>query len=185
MPINGASIGVSIAARLTGLRVDPYQGSNFVVEIEGIVAGGFTDCTGLEVEVEIEEYREGGQNDFVHRFAGRTTHPRLVLKHGMSPLDGLWGWHQDVAAGNVQRRNGTIYLLNKEQFPVLWWNIRDAFPVKWTGPTLGAASATVAFESVELVHRGLSRAQQTTADSAVSVAVSQLAAAATPNGGFF
>jgi phage tail-like protein len=185
MPTNGASIGVSIAARLTGLRVDPYQASSFVVEIEGILAGGFTDCSGLEVEVETEEYREGGQNEFVHHLAGRARHPRLVLKHGLSPMDGLWGWHQDVVAGDVRRRNATIYLLNNEQFPVRWWIVRGAIPVKWTGPSLNAASSAVAFESVELVHQGLSRAVQTTAENAVPFAIDQLVAAANPGGGFF
>ena len=185
MPPTGANIGVSIAAQLSGLRVDPYQASSFVVEIEGILAGGFTDCTGLEVEVETEEYSEGGQNEFVHRLAGRAKHPRLVLKHGVSPMDGLWGWHQDVVAGDVQRRNATIYLLNNAQFPVLWWIVRGAIPVKWTGPSLNAASSAVAFESVDLVHQGLSRAVQTTADTAVSFAISQLATAAHPGGGFF
>lgn len=184
-PSINANIGVSIAARLTGLRVEPYQATNFVVEIEGILAGGFTECSGLEVEVDVHEYEEGGQNEFVHRFAGRAKHPRFVLKHGLSPFDGLWGWHQDVVRGNVQRHNGTIYLLNKQAIPLRWWNFTDALPVKWSGPSLSAASAAVAFESVELVHRGLSRAQQATAETAVSVAVTQLAAAAIPNGGFF
>jgi phage tail-like protein len=135
--------------------------------------------------VDVEKYEEGGQNAFVHHFAGRTKHPRLVLQHGLSPLDGLWGWHQDVVAGNVQRRNGTIYLLNKQQFPLLWWNVLDALPVKWTGPHLNAMPAAVAFESIELVHRGISRALQTTAESAVPFAISQFVAAATPGGGFF
>ena len=185
MPGIGANIGVSIAARITGLRLDPYQASNFVIEIEGLLVGGFSECSGLEVEVEVEEYREGGQNDFVHRFAGRTKHPLLVLKHGMSPIDGLWGWHQDVSAGAIERRNGTIYLLNKEQLPLMQWNFRDAFPVKWTGPVLNAASSAVAFESVELAHHGLTRGRQVTAESAVAFATDELAKAATLSGGFF
>src|SRR5262245_34658621 len=119
MPSTIANIGLSIAAQLAGLRVDPYQAASLVVEIESLQAGGFSDCTGLEVEVETEEYREGGQNEFVHHLAGRARNPRLVLKHGLSPLDGLWGWHQDVVAGNVLRRNATIYLLNNMQFPVI------------------------------------------------------------------
>ena len=57
MPGIGANIGVSIAARITGLRLDPYQASNFVIEIEGLLVGGFSECSGLEVEVEVEEYR--------------------------------------------------------------------------------------------------------------------------------
>jgi phage tail-like protein len=184
MPATGANIGVSSAAGL-GLRVDPYQASNFVVEIEGLLAGGFSDCTGLEVQLETQEYREGGQNDFVHRFVGATRHPMLVLKHGISPIDGLWGWHQDVAAGHIERRNGTIYLLNQAQVPVLWWKFLEALPVKWTGPQLKADAATVAFESVELAHRGLVRARPTTAETAVPIATSDLAKAATLIGGFF
>lgn len=184
MPLIGASIGVSIAAGLSGLRVDPYQSSNFIIEIEDLLVGGFSDCSGLEIEVETEEYKEGGQNEFVHRFAGRTRHPPLVLKHGVSPLDGLWGWHQEVVSGEIRRRNGTIYLLNSEQIPVLWWHFREALPLKWTGPTLSASSAAVAFESVELTHRGLTRARDTTAQTAVQIATSDLARAALSRGFF-
>ena len=185
MPTIGANIGLSIATGLAGLRVDPYQSCNFIVEIEGLLVGGFTDCTGLQIEVEAHEYREGGQNDFVHRFAGATRHPLLVLKHGLSPIDGLWGWHQDVAAGDIRRRNGTIYLLNKTQTPVLWWHFREALPLKWSGPDLRADTAAVAFESIELAHRGLTRSRAVTADTAVAAAATDLAAAANLVGGFF
>lgn len=185
MPTTGATIGVSIAAGLPGLRVDPYSSNNFIIEVEGLLVGGFSECTGLQVEVETEEYREGGQNDFVHRFAGATRHPPLVLRHGLSPLDGLWGWHQDVAAGSIRRRNGTIYLLNQAQAPVLWWHFHEAMPIKWSGPDLRADTAAVAFESVELAHRGLTRARAATADSAVSIATAGLADVARLAGGFF
>jgi phage tail-like protein len=185
MPAIGANIGVSIAAGLQGLRVDPYHSANFVVEIEGLIAGGFAECTGLQIEVETHEYREGGQNDFVHRFAGATRHPSLVLRHGLSPIDGVWGWLQDVAAGDIRRRNGTIYLLNQQQAPVLWWNFREALPVKWTGPDLRADAAMVAFESLELAHRGLTRPRLATADTAVAAATVDLAQAMNLTGGFF
>jgi phage tail-like protein len=185
MPTIGTNIGLSIATGLPGLRVDPYQSFNFVVEIEGLLAGGFSSVTGLAIEVESYEYREGGQNEFVHRFAGPTRHPPLMLKHGLSPIDGLWGWHQDVVAGDITRRNGTIYLLNQAQVPVLWWHFREALPLKWNGPELQAENATVAFETVELAHRGLSRSRQASADNAVAVAANDLAAAANLVGGFF
>lgn len=185
MPGIGAHIGLSIATGLRDLRVDPYQSCNFFVEIEGLLVGGFNSVSGLAIEVEAHEYREGGQNEFVHRFAGAVKHPPLVLRHGMSPLDGLWGWHQDVASGDIKRRNGTIYLLNATQVPVLWWNFREAIPLKWTGPELQADKGAVAFESVELAHRGLSRPRSTTAETAVALAADGLAAAEKLVGGFF
>ena len=157
MPISGSNIGLSIAAGAGAGRLDPYAASNFIVEIEGLVAGGFASCTGLQVEIESHEYREGGRNDFVHRFAGRTLHPPLVLRHGLSPLDGLWNWHRDTASGRIRRRSGTIFLLNAQRAPVMWWDFRQGLPLKWTGPELQAATAAVAFESIEIAHQGLSR----------------------------
>jgi phage tail-like protein len=157
MPSLGLNTAFSLVTNLLGIRADPYQVFNFLVEIEGILAGGFSECTGLQVETEFLDYREGGLNEYVHRFAGPTKYPPLILKHGLTQIDGLWAWHQDVIQGKIERRNGTIYLLDKMHIPVMWWDFKEAFPVKWTGPDLRAESGSVAIESVELSHRGLSR----------------------------
>ena len=143
MPIRGSNIGLSIASRATDLRFDPYQSAHFIVEIEGLLVGGFSQCSGLQVQIEGHEYREGGVNDFVFRFAGRTTHPPLLLKQGMSPLDGLWNWPQDTVAGVIKRRNGTIYLLDQQRLPVMWWDFLEGLPMKWTGPELSADRGAV------------------------------------------
>jgi phage tail-like protein len=139
-----------------GERRDPYQAFNFVVEVEGILAGGFSECTGLQAEIESATYPEGGVNEYVHQFWGRTKYPALVLRRGVTSIDALWSWYAEVAQGKIERKNGTIYLLDRQHHSVMAWNFSQAFPVKWTGPELRADSATVAFESVELVHRGLS-----------------------------
>lgn len=161
MPSLGLNAGFSaafgLAARGVGVRSDPFLGCNFLVEVENILSGGFSECSGLEAETEVETYREGGQNAYVHQFAGPTKYPPLILKHGLTWIDGLWAWHQDVISGTIKRHSGTIYLLDRQQVPVMWWNFKEAFPVKWSGPSLRADSAQVAVESVELRHRGLSR----------------------------
>jgi phage tail-like protein len=157
MPSLGLNAAFSLVTNLLGVRLDPYQGFNFLVEIEGILAGGFSECTGLTVETEFLDYREGGVNGYIHRFPGPTKYPPLILKHGLTQIDALWSWHQDVIQWNVERKNGTIYLLNKQSLPVMWWDFKEAYPTKYTGPELRADSGAVAFESVELAHRGLSR----------------------------
>jgi phage tail-like protein len=157
LPSVGLNTAFAALTNLLGIRSDPYQAFNFLVEIEGILAGSFSECTGLQVETEYFDYREGGVNDFVHRFAGPTKYPPLILKHGLTQLDGLWNWHQDVTHGTINRKNGTIYLLDNKRIPMMWWNFKEAYPVKYTGPDFRADSANVAFESVELTHRGLSR----------------------------
>jgi phage tail-like protein len=157
MPSVGANAAFAAAGRLLGVRFDPYHTFNFFVEIEGILAGGFSECSGLQAETEVKDYAEGGLNDYTHQFRGRTKYVPLVLTHGITLIDGLWRWHQDVLQGDVERKNGTIYLLDRAGVPVLWWNFKGAFPSKWVGPNLNAKSGEVAVEKVELVHQGLSR----------------------------
>jgi phage tail-like protein len=157
LPSVGLNTAFSALTNLLGVRFDPYQACNFMVEIEGILAGSFSECSGLQIETEYLDYREGGRNDYVHRLSGPTKYPPLVLKHGITQVDGLWNWHQDVTQGTINRKNGTVYLLDRMRIPIIFWNFKDAFPVKYTGPEFRADSATIAFESVELVHHGLSR----------------------------
>lgn len=182
LPSIGLNTAFAALTNLLGVRSDPYQGFNFLVEIEGILAGGFSECTGLQVETEFLDYREGGLNDYVHRFAGPTKYPSLILKHGLTQIDGLWNWHQDVTHGTINRKNGTIYLLDKMHIPVMYWNFKEAFPVKYTGPDFRADSASIVFESVELTHRGLGRP---TLGSVLGAAGSAIAGAAGAIGGSF
>ncbi len=135
----------------------PYQTFNFAVEIEGLLVGGFSAVSGLDSEVEVEEYREGGVNGFVHKLPVRTSYPNLVLSHGLTSVDTLWNWYYNTTLGAIQRRNGTIMLLDSRQFPVMWWNFRNALPVRWAGPDFTATSDEVAIESLELAHEGLTR----------------------------
>ena len=140
------------------VRYDPYMAFNFLVEIEGLRVGGFSEVSGLESEIAVEDYQEGGLNEFAHKLPGPVTYPNLVLTHGLTDIDTLWAWYHQVSQGLIQRKNGTIMLLDRRRAPAMWWNFRQAYPVKWVGPKFNASSATeVAVEQVELVHQGLSK----------------------------
>jgi phage tail-like protein len=157
MPTLGLNAVASLAANLLGVRNDPHVAFNFYVEIESLITGGFSEVSGLQVETSTEDYLEGGQNAYVHKLAGPTKYPNLVLKHGLTDIETLWLWHQDVVSGKIERKNGTIYLLDRRGLPATWWDFKQAYPVKWTGPELRADSNTVAVETIELVHCGLSK----------------------------
>jgi len=142
-----------------GLRLDPYLGFRFLVEIQGLIVAGFSEVSGLSAEVEVFPYREGGLNEFQHQLPGPTTFPRLVLKRGLTDFDNLWSWHEDVRRGRITRRNGSIILGGESIEHGLWrWNFVGAYPAKWVGPDLRAETATVAVETLELVHQGLTKA---------------------------
>ena len=149
---------------MTAIRQDPLPAYCFRVELDLLrvavaglqVVAQCSECSGLEVQTKTVEYQEGGLNEYVHRFRGQTSSPPLVLKRGMSLSDELWRWHQDTVNGRVNRKSGAIYLLDAAGYEQLRWDFVDAFPVRWSGGALNAGTAGLAFETLELVHRGLS-----------------------------
>ncbi len=154
----GLNAAFAAGTNMVGVRLDPYMAYNFVVEIEGLITGGFTEVTGLESEIELESYQEGGVNGYIHKFPRRTLYPNLVLSHGLTDIDTLWHWYQAATGGKIHLKNGTIMLLNQQRLPVMWWNFQNAYPVKWVGPQLNASNATaVAVERLEMVHQGIDK----------------------------
>jgi phage tail-like protein len=135
-------------------RTDPYLGARFFVEIEGVDQGGFTECTGLQAEVELTDYQEGGNNGYVHKLAGRTKFTNVVLKRGVTDSTDLWDWFQDVSRGQIERKDVSVVLYNSELEEVRRWNLREAFPSKWVGPAFNATTPAVAIETLELAHHG-------------------------------
>ncbi len=83
--------------------------------------GAFQECSGLEVEMDVQEYQEGGRNDGVIRRVGRAKYSPVVLKRGMFFSAGgevnrdLWGWIQGVVAGRrpVARYDGVIQVMSR------------------------------------------------------------------------
>lgn len=125
--------------------------------------GGFQEVTGLEAEMDVSEYAEGGRTDGVVQRVGRAKWPRLVLKRGLlHPADGrvdpaLWTWFADVVGGvrPVRRYDGVVEVLGVEQRVVARWAFRRAVPAKIVGPQLNARTGDVAVEELHLAHEGL------------------------------
>lgn len=140
-----------------GERKDPYLSFRFLVEIQGLIVGGFSEVSGLQAETETEDIEEGGVNDYVHKLPKITKYPNITLKRGITDSAALWNWHQDVVNGIVKRKSGFIILLDGEGNEKWRWSFERAYPVKWTGPELRADGNTVAVESIELAHNGIKK----------------------------
>lgn len=138
-------------------RQDPFRGFRYLVEMEGLVSGGFLRVKGLSREVRVESYREGGVNEYEHKLASNVTHPNLVLERGLA-LDDLWKWAQSAADGRVQRRNLWIRLQDEANDKAWAWEVEQAIPVKWAASDLDATSPQVVMETLELAHHGLRKA---------------------------
>jgi phage tail-like protein len=135
------------------------MGFNFTVEIEGLTVGGFSEVTGLSSKIELESYAEGGVNHRLHYFPKYVSYPNLVLIRGLGERDDLWKWYEDVTRGKIRLLNGTIMVRDSKQSKLMGWNFKKAYPVVWDGPQLNASNGSeVAFERMELVHRGVYKA---------------------------
>ncbi len=167
MPSIGINAGIALAKRALGIRLDPYLSYNFLVEIDGIIAGGFSEVSGLSIQTEVERKMFGGDNNVEHKFIKGTKYTDLTLKHGLTDLDMLWSWYDDVTNGNIERKNGTIYLLDHSGIPSMWWDFIEAYPIRWDGPGFNASSSTVATESLVLTHHGLTKPKLSQAFSAI------------------
>jgi phage tail-like protein len=136
---------------------DPYSGFRFRIEILGLQVGGFTEVAGLDREVQVEDFREGGLNDYTHKLATVTKYQNLTLKRGLADATDLWQWHQDVVNGKIQRRQLNVVLIDIAGRDTWRWVVEKAYPVKWSGASLNASTNAVLVESVEFVHTGIRR----------------------------
>ena len=137
---------------------DPYLAFNFLVEMGGLVVGGFTEVTGLQLEVKVEDYQEGGVNGYTHKLAGPINYPNnLILKRGVMGIDPWWGWIESVNQGQIVRQIISVVLLDTAGSETRRWIFKNAYPVRWAGPELNADTNGVALESIELVHQGMIR----------------------------
>jgi phage tail-like protein len=118
-------------------------------------AGGFSECTGLEIGLDAEEYKEGGNNGKSLRFPTRVKWTNIRLKRGLALSDDLWLWHYGFVQGTVSRRDGVVTLLDEQQNPVKVWAFKRGLPVRWAGPSLNAGQSQVAIEELEIAHEGL------------------------------
>jgi phage tail-like protein len=125
--------------------------------------GGFQEVGGLDVEMEIKDYEEGGRNDGVIRRVGRAKYQPLICKRGMfGPADGdaepeLWQWFQDIVGGvrPVRRYDGTVQVQDQKGSPMASWEFFAAVPAKLVGPQLNAKTGEIAIEELHLAHQGL------------------------------
>ena len=141
----------------TGSRNDPYKNFNFRIEINGIAIAGFSECTGLRIEVDVIEYREGGDRTTVRKLPGMSKVGDITLKRGITASRELYDWINAIRNGVADRRNGVIVLLDDERKDVVRWHFTDAFPRKLEGPNLDAKGNDVAIESLTLCCESLER----------------------------
>ena len=133
-----------------------YGAYNFLLEIQGIVAdnkiivGGFKSLSGMDSETEIVEFKQGNDT-VVRKKPGRTTYANIVLERGYTATDDLWTWRQNIENGKIDRRSGSIIILDQDgQTEVARYNFYEGWPCKWYVPDMNSDSSAMAIEKIEI-----------------------------------
>jgi len=143
------------------VREDPYPSHAFLAQISGVVEGeeltaGFSEVSGLGADIDVIEYRTGNEKQRTPRkLAGLAHFPNIELRRGITGDLGLWQWIQEAVTGSPTRADGTIQLINEERETVLTWSFRRGWPCRYRGPELEADGNSIAIETLEICHEGL------------------------------
>lgn len=135
----------------------PSPAYHFIVEWGGTKIA-FAEVSGLNIEHEVVEYREGSSPEFMAtKMPGMVKYSNITLKRGILKNDNeFFDWINTIQMNTVERRDVSISLLNESHEPVITWRVKNAWPTKYSGPVLNANANEIAMESLELAHEGLS-----------------------------
>lgn len=135
---------------------DPYGQFRFVVEIDGVEAGAFQKCDGVDWSVDVIEYRDS-LSPWGRKRRGQTSIGNIKLTKGYTTSSALWGWCEEIMNGKFGRRTGAIKLLADDKSEVLSYDWYEGFPCKWTGFRFDAGSSAQMVEEIEFAIEGIYR----------------------------
>ena len=117
----------------------------------------FSEVTGLNIEVQPIEYRDGSNPEFtLTKMAGLKKYGNITLKRGVFTDDNeYFEWLNAVKMHKPERRDLIVSLLDEEHAPVMTWTVKNAWPTKLTAPDLKASGNEVAIETLEIAHEGI------------------------------
>jgi phage tail-like protein len=134
---------------------DSGQSLRFRVKLDGGAdLGNWTKCDGLSVEYDVFEYKEGGENAFIHRIPGRAKYQNIKLTRPLNKdSKKVSDWIASLKV-EVRRQTAEIAALDTEGKPICTWNLDGVYPVRWNGPSLDIGNTQIATETLELAHNG-------------------------------
>lgn len=138
-------------------RVDPFRNFRFKLEIQGIQQAGFSECSGFGSNIEVVEYREGGEAATVRKLPGKVSYPDITLKWGITTSRELYDWHLAAVNGQIDRRDGAIILQDDTGADRARWNFSNAWPSKYDGPDFNAKGNDVAVDALTVSCERLER----------------------------
>jgi len=132
---------------------DPLLQGNVLLDIDGVgVVANFTSVSGISSEVEIVDnpyVTEQGTIE-IAKLPGKPKTPTITLKRGLTGATEMWKWHANVMAGQPDRRDGSVIMMNTVGEEILRYNFTRAMVSKISLSEGGATASGVQIEEATL-----------------------------------
>lgn len=140
---------------------DPLIGSNFALEIQGVVVGFFKQASGFNNSSEVVTHKmtDDKGRQVIYKVPGELNWDDITLQRGITDDMTLWKWRQQVINGQIAeaRKNGSIVMYNQSGEEKARFNFHNGWPSAWKGPDVNAEDNAVAIEEITITHEGLER----------------------------
>ncbi len=134
-----------------------YPPTSFYFKVEFNDVGGsskdirFQEVSGLSVDVETEDFKEGGENRFVHKLPVRTKYSDLTLKRGLLTDSKVIEWcRKAIEDFKFEPVDINITLLNEKGEPINMWAVHHAYPIHWSISDFNSTDSKVSVETIKL-----------------------------------
>ena len=141
----------------------PFTTFNFKVnlrygdETPVICEAEFSECDGLEMNIEPKTIREGGNNGQQIHLTGPVSYGQLTLKRGMTVNFDLWKWFEDVQQDRSLRASGDVLILSSDrETEDVKLSLTGCLPIKLKAPSLNAKDGAIAIEEMQVAYETLS-----------------------------
>jgi phage tail-like protein len=110
--------------------------------------------SGLSVEYEYENFREGGENRFEHKLPVRTRYADMILKRGMLVDSEVISWfNRAFRERQFDPTDINVILMNEKGEPLRTWKVTQAIPKKWLVSDFNSTENAIVVETMELTYR--------------------------------
>jgi phage tail-like protein len=132
---------------------EPALSLTYKCTIDGIIPlGTWSKIEGLGFAYDVQDYREGGVNSYVHKIVGPVKYDNVRLSRPVdsdSTLIYIWLTANLV---KIVPQTMSITALDSSGKEVTTWNLAGVVPVKWQGPSLDIFGNQVAMETLEIAY---------------------------------
>jgi phage tail-like protein len=140
-------------------RIDPYKNFRFLVQVDGIIQGGFSEVTIPDSSQAPIEYREGNEIPTVRKLPGLIKYANVSLKRGTTDSLEFYSWRKLVEDGKMKKamKSMAVIVLDDEGKEKARWEFTNAWPTKYDSSDLKATGNEILIETLEIAHEGMTR----------------------------